>query len=58
MNHTTERFSRTSSFRDANYSNWCEAPKRTPLVKRVMAWTYVFASILIVYVVIFQGAPK
>ena len=58
MNHTTKTFSRTMSFRDASYSSWLETPQRRPLVKRVMAWTYVFAAILLVYVVMFQGAPK
>ena len=59
MNNTTKTFPRTMSFRDANYANWMETtPARMPLVKRVMAWTYVFSAIVLVYVIAFQGAPK
>ena len=58
MNHTTKTFSRQMSFRDASYSSWIETPQRKPLVQRVMAWTYLVAAIVLVYAVIFQGAPK
>ena len=58
MNHTTKTFSRQMSFRDAGYATCTEGSQRRPLVKRVMAWTYVFAAIVLVYAVMFQEAPK
>ena len=56
MNHTTKTFSRTMSFRDADYANCTEGSQRHPAdkwINRVLA----LAVIVVILSVAFSGAP-